>query len=667
MELQEKVERAFLPQGPLSSAAGHFLPRAGQTQMALAVARTIEQGGVLVVEAGTGVGKTFAYLVPALFSGERVLLSTATKTLQDQLFRRDLPSLATALGLPLRTALLKGRGNYICLHRLEMACHSGALSDLERASRLTRIARWAARTVSGDLAELPELDDQSDLIPDITSTRENCLGGQCPKLQACHVILARRDALEADVIVINHHLFFADLTVREAGMAELLPAVKVVIFDEAHQLNETGVQFLGHQLSTGQMQDFARDLISVGSQRARGFADWEGLGEAVFGAADALRSRLSRGGSSGLRLGWTDDSSEGRAVKLSLVEVANAFSQCAGVLGTLHELTPELVRLHERSLEILQRCEAFALDCEPGEVRWIDLGAQVKLVQAPLDIATAVQARMLNPDSEESLGRAWIFTSATLGADQALTRFTEPCGLSLATILKVESPFDYASQASVYVPRHLALPSHADHSAQVASFACAAARTLSGRTLVLTTTLRAMRRIGELLRRELAGANVEVLVQGELPKRQLMERFRSVDGAQPGRFILVASASFWEGIDVPGHALQLVIIDKLPFPPPNDPLVDARSQRLQSEGRSAFRDYLLPEACLALKQGAGRLIRRETDRGILVVCDTRLVTKGYGRRIMAALPLMRQIGTEDEFQLALDLLTRASTMASIPS
>jgi ATP-dependent DNA helicase DinG len=665
MDLRQKIFDVFLPDGALANAAEHFLPRAGQTSMALAVARTIEHGGALVVEAGTGVGKTFAYLVPALLSGERVLLSTATKTLQDQLFGRDLPRLVQALGLPVRMALLKGRSSYLCLHRLEMARHSENLADRAMVAGLARIERWSTLTVSGDLAEMPELDEQSVLIPHVTSTRENCLGAQCSKYGVCHVNLARREALAADVVVINHHLFFADLAVRESGVAELLPTVRVVVFDEAHQLNEIGVQFLGLQLSTGQMLDFARDMLAAGRLFARGFADWQGLASAVEVVANAFQHGVGKTWPHGSRLRWIDDSSEAKSLRKSLEEAHRVFDRCICSLDALSDLAPDLIRLRERALELGRRAEIFSADHEPGVVRWIDVGVQVRLVQAPLDIAYTVQSRLLNLGRDESDRRAWIFTSATLGSDQALSWFTEPCGLTQATILKVESPFDYASQASVFVPRDLVLPNDPDHSAQVARFASAAARRLGGRTLLLTTTLRALRVIGDALQREFKGSEIEVLVQGEMPKRVLMERFRRADGRDRNGFILVASASFWEGVDIPGNALQLLIIDKLPFPPPTDPLVEARSRRMEEAGRSAFSDYLLPEASVALNQGAGRLIRRETDHGILAICDTRLVTKGYGRRLMSALPPMRRLQTDAEFWSALESLTRASTTAVI--
>jgi ATP-dependent DNA helicase DinG len=370
----------------------------------------------------------------------------------------------------------------------------------------------------------------------------------------------------------------------------------------------------------------------------------------------------------GARLRWTAEAPEQVGASdwaAALSELHAGCAEVAGALDTVSEIAPDFVRLAERAHELGRRAERFAGPCEAGAVRWVDAGAQLRLVESPLDIAQAVQEKLLRSGQEENSNRAWVFTSATLGDDARLSWFTEPCGLTQAEVLRVESPFDYASQAAVYVPRQLPKPNDPSHSAGVAAVAADAASRVGGRTMVLTTTLRALRAIGEDLQRRFEGSSeVEVLVQGQWPKRRLIERFR--EGASQGRpgCMLVASASFWEGIDVPGDALQVVIIDKLPFPPPNDPLVEARAQRLESQGRSAFNDYFVPEAAVALKQGAGRLIRRESDHGVLVVCDTRLATMGYGRRLLAALPPMRVLKSNEEFLEALAGLapaTRSST------
>ncbi len=661
MSLLERVHAAFAPGGVLPQAAPHFLPRAGQTEMSLAIARTIASGGALVVEAGTGVGKTFAYLVPALLSGERTLLSTATKTLQDQLFGRDLPQLVQALGLPTRVALLKGRANYLCTQRLSAARYHPLGADRATQATLAKIERWGQTTVTGDLAELSGLDERSPVIPLVTSTRDNCLGSQCPDFKTCHVNAARRVAMAADVVVINHHLFFADLAVRESGVAELLPNAKVVVFDEAHQMNETGVQFLGTQWSTAQCIDFSRDLLAGGLQQARGMLDWQALASTLERSARDLR--LVVGPGSGSRLQWRERVPDGvspqewdtavAAVMAALVAV------CTGI-EPLRASAPELDRLAERAQGLRERLQQFEKSGPADTVRWLDVGMQLRLVESPLDIAEAVRTRMLDAEDGPPSGRAWVFTSATLGTDDRLGWFTEPCGLSAAETLRVGSPFDYPRQAGLYVPRDMPRPADPAHSVHVAALVREAAGVLGGRTMVLTTSLRALRAIGEGLQAQ-PPAGVEVLVQGQSPKRELIERFRA--GAMPGQpgRVLVASVSFWEGVDVPGEALQLVVIDKLPFPPPNEPLVQARAERLEQAGRSAFNEHHLPEAAIALKQGAGRLIRSETDEGLLVIADNRLLTLGYGRKLLQALPPMRQLSSAAEFRQALAGLTRTST------
>ncbi len=666
MDLPELVEEAFAPGGVLSRTVQQFRPRSGQVEMARAIAQTMNSGGALVVEAGTGVGKTYSYLVPALLSGMRVLLSTATKTLQDQLFGRDLPQLVKALGLPVRTALLKGRASYLCLHRMELARQDAALSDRVLARSLAKIEQWSHGTRSGDLAELAGLDERSPILPLVTSTRDNCLGTPCPQFRACHVNQARREALAADVVVINHHLFFADLTVRESGMAELLPTVQTVVFDEAHQLNETGLQFLGRQLSTGQVIDCAHDLLAAGLAQARGLGDWQLHAATLDRAARDLRMLVGRM-PAGTRLRWANEAPDQISVQAWLEALQILQTACVHASQALEpvvELGPDFERLSERLGKIQSHAESFLQARDPATVRWLDVGAQLRMIESPLDIAEAVKAKLLKSDSAETDRRSWIFTSATLGDEPSLRWFTEPCGLGEARILRVQSPFDYERQAAVFVPRGLVKPSDPNHSLQVAELVARLAATLGGRTLVLTTTLRALRAISDDLQRRFQNSGaIEVLVQGQGPKRELMDRLRNaVDAGGPG-CVLVASASFWEGIDIPGDALQMVVIDKLPFPPPHDPLVEARAGRLEAMGRSAFNDYYIPEAAVALKQGAGRLVRRESDRGVLLLCDSRLTSMGYGRRLLAALPPMRMIANESELVELLQEFTRTSTTA----
>ncbi|NBQ88152.1 MAG: ATP-dependent DNA helicase, partial [Betaproteobacteria bacterium] len=571
-----------------------------------------------------------------------------------------------------------------CQQRLELARSEAALPDRASVAALARVERWALTTRTGDLAEVTGLDERSPVIPWITSTRDNCLGSDCPQFRACHVNQARREALAADVVVINHHLFFADLAVRESGMAELLPSVRVVIFDEAHQLNEIGVQFLGVQVGSSQLLDLTRDMLAAGLQSARGLQPWQALAADIERGVRELRLAAGhtelRGGAS-VRLRWVDAvPEEVQALRWqdAMNMLADALAAAAGALSTVSELSPDFVRLQARCTAMRDAVTDFGTQVKPDRVRWLDLAQQWRMVESPLDIADTVRERLLRaevdtaatkadaeaPPTAVARPRAWIFTSATLGDDPSLRWFTEPCGLQDATILRVDSPFDYAQQAALYVPQPFARPSDPGHTDAVARLALRGALQLQGRTMVLTTTLRALRGIGDWLARELDG-QLDVLVQGQWPKRRLIERFR--EGSSHGQrgCVLVASASFWEGVDVPGEALQLVIIDKLPFPPPHDPLVQARSNRLEQQGRSAFGDYSVPEAAVALKQGAGRLIRSETDRGVLVVCDPRLATMAYGRRLLAALPSMRRIQTPQDFDAALAALvpTRTSTTA----
>jgi ATP-dependent DNA helicase DinG len=700
--LLQKVADTLSGHGALAQAVPGFQPREGQTEMAMAVTQTLEQGGQLVVEAGTGVGKTYAYLVPVLLSGQRALVSTATKALQDQLFSRDIPRLIEVLGLPVRVALLKGRSNYLCLHRMAQARHSAQGTQPGAQRVLAKIETWSQTTRTGDMAELTGLDEGSAWWPLVTSTRDNCLGSSCPSYRACHVNLARKEAMASDVVVINHHLFFADVAVRESGVAELLPTVRVTVFDEAHQLNEIGVNFLGKQLSTVQLLELSRDVLTTGLQLARGLVDWHTLTAGLEKSARDLRlaAGMHRGS---VRLRWTQRCPEGLELAdwtVALQKLQHALDQMQAGLEMVIELAPDFQRLLERSRDLIQKAALFANAPDPEGVRWAEVSAQLRLVESPLDIAQTFAAltrtassapthasdALEDPDSLQALmagdprcaadmapgtanglgQRAWVFTSATLGDEPSLRWFTEPCGLTSAQVMQVTSPFDYAQQAALYVPEHLPKPADPGHAGHVAQLVVEAVQLLGGRTLVLTTTLNAMRAIGEYLQARLdPAAHVEVLVQGQSPKRRLMERFREGGGEGRAGCVLVASATFWEGFDVPGEALQLVVIDKLPFPPPGDPLFEARSQRITREGGRAFADHALPEAAVALKQGAGRLIRSETDRGVLVVCDTRLASMPYGRRLLKGLPPMRRLSGHAEFLATLCQFTTDATSSKI--
>ena len=639
---------ALGPGGALAQADPGFVEREPQLRLADAMAHAIADRATLVAEAGTGVGKTFAYLVPLLLSGKRALVSTATKSLQDQLFLRDLPRLREALRLPLRIALLKGRSSYLCIHRLAQARESGSLPDRFAVRALARVETWAQATQTGDLSEVDGLDDRSPVIPMVTSTRDNCLGQDCPNFRECFVVKARREAMAADLVVVNHHLFFADLSLRDSGVAELLPTVDAAVFDEAHQLVETGLQFLGTLLSTHLVLDFGRDLLAAGLTHARGLADWQGLAGDLDHAARELRLACAgplRDVKGVMKLRW-DERAPLPAFQLALTSLATAAHAARDAALGVEASAPDFTRLADRGRNLAQLTQAFAVPAASDRVRWIDLGPRdARLVESPLHI------RDLFTEQRAAAARAWIFTSATLGSDDALSWFSEAAALEDARKLRVGSPFDYAAHARTWVPPRFPKPNEPGHPAAVGALAARLAARLGGRTFVLTTTLRVLPLIAEALTEAASdqGVSLHVLVQGTHPKRTLLQRFLDTP-----RSVLIGSASFWEGIDVPGEALQCVIIDKLPFPPPNDPLVQARSKDLEQRGRDPFNDYFVSEAAISLKQGAGRLIRSETDLGLLVITDPRLRQMPYGRKLRAALPAMGTLDTEADALAWLD-------------
>jgi ATP-dependent DNA helicase DinG len=664
-DLEARTLDFFAPDGPLAQRHPGYQGREGQQAMACAVARAIAARQALVVEAGTGVGKTYAYLAAALASGRRTVVSTATKALQDQLFERDLPEVTAALGMPLRAALLKGRSSYLCRHRLAQAWQRLPGHDRHLASLLGGVVTWARGTATGDLAEVPGLEDRADLVALVTSTRDNCLGARCPEFEGCHLHRARRDALAADVVVVNHHLFFADHEVRASGMAELLPTAEVVVFDEAHRLLDTGVQFLGESLSGAQLLDLGRDAQVFGLHEARGLQDWPGLAQGLAQAVEAYRLSLGPMPAGGGRRDWSEPVPAGAdapAWQHAHEAVALALDQLCGALDAVDGHGLELRRLGERAAELAQRWRDLADTQGDACARWIEVGSGLRLVKAPLELSRAFGQGVVGQTASD--GKSWIFTSATLGSDDTLSWFCAPLGLEQLTTLRVASPFDYARQAALYVPRDLPLPGLPGHSTALARAVWPWVLRLGGRTLVLTTTLKALTSVAaelaDLSERDLGP---EVLAQGQAPKRELLQRFRRAGERGHGQgAVLVASASFWEGVDLAGDCLQLLVIDKLPFPPPDDPWVQARCRAIEQSGERPFARYFLPEAAVALRQGAGRLIRSEIDQGLLVVGDVRLHTMGYGRRLWTALPPMRRLETEDEVGVWLDeLVTTAST------
>ena len=640
-----KVDLApiFGEDGVLAKAVEGFKHRPQQVEFAGAVLEAIETGGVLIAEAGTGTGKTFAYLVPALLAGGRVIVSTGTKTLQDQLFHRDLPRVRAALGVPVDTALLKGRANYVCLHHLEAAAQLGTFAAREEGAHIHKIRSFAARTMTGDKSECADVPESSAAWAQATSTRENCLGSACRHYQECFVMKARKRAAEADLIVVNHHLFFADVALRDEGAADLLPAANTVIFDEAHHLPDLARLFFGQSVSTSQLVELARDVRLAEAQHAREGTD---LGDAAADMERAARDvRLALGNAAGrTALAAIRDR---KAFDASVGELARELAALAGKLEAQEERAEEIRNCRMRAAEYLARIEQWReADARPREedaygepagadvVRWIEAYPQsAVLYMTPLDVARIFHGQM------EGAGRAWIFTSATLSVNGDFSHYQKEMGLSEAHTRSWPSPFDFDRQALLYVPEGLPDPNTEGYVAAVIDAAWPVVRASGGHAFLLFTSLRAMDRGYERLAAKVKAEGLDwpLLLQGTGSKNELLERFRRSPNA-----VLVASQSFWEGVDVKGEQLSVVVIDRLPFNPPDDPVLAACIERINRAGGNAFMDYQVPRAVIALKQGAGRLIRDETDRGALVICDPRLVEKPYGKRIWRALPPFRR-------------------------
>ncbi len=631
----QDLPRIFSEDGPLARAIPGYRPRAQQVDMAGRIATAIHDCKALVAEAGTGTGKTFAYLVPALLAGGKVIVSTGTKTLQDQLFNRDLPTVRDALGVPATIALLKGRGNYVCPYHLERALAEGRFARREEAEHIRTIARFAKTTHTGDKAQLSAVPEDSGAWAQATSTRDNCLGQDCPQYKQCFVIAARREAMTADVVVVNHHLFFADVMLRDDGLGELLPACNTVIFDEAHQLPEVASLFFGEAVSTAQVLDLARDTRLEAIAGAKDYAPLPEACKTIEKAAKDLRLAFHREGMRLAEAQWREHPKAIEALATLELELA-AFTKH---LESQAERSEGLANCLSRTHDVVRRLQrwqqpAKAESCDETYVRWADISSHaVTLNLTPLSVANIFQRQIAGHP------RAWIFTSATLAVGKDFGHYQGELGLAEAETGLWGSPFDYDRCALLYAPPNMPDPNNPLYHEAVLEAAWPAIVAAGGRTFVLCTSLRAMRRIHELLKERLERHALELplLLQGEGSKSELLERFRFL-----GNAILVASQSFWEGVDVRGEALSLVVIDKLPFAPPDDPVLSARIDHLKRQGRNAFFEYQLPRAVISMKQGAGRLIRDETDRGVLMVCDPRLTAKPYGRRIWQSLPPMRR-------------------------
>ena len=601
--------------------------------MAQRIAAAIAGNLALVTEAGTGTGKTFAYLAPALLSGGKVIVSTGTKTLQDQLFNRDLPTVRDALKVGATIALLKGRANSVCPYHLERAMSAGRLASREEAAHLRKIARFAERTRTGDKAECIDVPEDSGAWALATSTRENCLGQECPNVKECFVLAARQEALTADVVVVNHHLFFADVMLKDEGMGELLPACNTIIFDEAHQLPEVAGLFFGESVSTSQIIELARDTRNEAIVSTKDYPPLQEAAQALDKAARDLRLAVK---GENQRLPAARLEAEA-AFGEALQGLTNAVRELGRHLDTQAARGEGLANCLRRTQELalgIKRWSSGSADGEGDVVKWVEVYSQaMSLNLTPLDIAPIFQRQM------EGHPRAWIFASATLAVGSNFSHYCGELGLVEADTAVWGSPFDYEKNALLYSPQDMPDPNSAFYQEAVAEAAWPAIRASGGRAFVLCTSLRAMRRIRELLLEKLAseGLALPLLMQGEGSRTELLERFRFL-----GNAILVASQSFWEGVDVRGEALSLVVIDKLPFAPPDDPVLSARIDRLRAAGRNPFMEYQLPRAVISMKQGSGRLIRDESDRGVLMICDPRLTGKPYGKAIWRSLPPMRR-------------------------
>ncbi len=615
------IEAVLGPQGLLSRQLPGFSWRRQQQEMAEAVAEAMEAGERLVAEAGTGTGKTFAYLVPALLSGRKVIVSTGTRNLQDQLFQRDLPLLKEALASPVKTALLKGRANYLCRHRLENALLDPRGYRPEVARQLRQVQQWSLQTRSGDIVELTELPEDSPVWPLITSSTDNCLGSDCPQFDRCHLLEARRQAQEAEIVVINHHLLCADLSLKEEGFGELLPAADAYVIDEAHQLPEVASNFFGFSLGTRQLLELCHDTRA---EYVREAGDLPKLLEQVDHLEKAARDFRLAFGEAGQRGAWEEVAGEGD-VQRGLDYLRRELEALRGMLEAVSGRGKGLDSCRDRAAAFLDGLQRICDQPDEAEVRWFEVHSHsLRLCSTPLEVSGLFREQMSRHRA------AWIFTSATLAVGESFAHFQRQLGLEEARTARWDSPFDYPRQALWYVPRGLPEPSAPDYTEQAMAHLLPVIEASRGRAFLLFTSHRALRQAAAWLE---SRTELPLLVQGSAPKAELVARF-----VEAGNAVLLGTASFWEGVDVRGEALSLVVIDKLPFASPGDPVLKARLEAIRRQGGNPFTDYQVPQAVIALKQGAGRLIRDVTDRGVLVVCDPRLLRNNYGHTFLDAMP-----------------------------
>lgn len=611
----------FSPGGVLTGAIPGFRPREAQQQMAEAVAEVIRQGGELVAEAGTGTGKTYAYLVPALRANKKVIISTGSRALQDQLYTRDLPAIVNALKFKGKTAILKGRSNYLCLERMDQQNMSGGDLPVQALTDLVSVRGWSSQTVEGDISQCGSVAEDSSLWPLVTSTNDNCLGSDCPRYSDCFVVKARQRAMDADVVVVNHHLFLADLVVKESGFAELIPDAEVMIFDEAHQLPDIASQYFGQQVSSRQLQDLARDILIAYRTEVRDMQQLQKSADRLSQASQDFRLIL---GDPGFR-GNLRELLQRNDVSRMLVLLDDALELCYDVIKLSLGRSALLDAAFERAAQYRTRLKRISQTSEAGFSYWYECHARhFTLALTPLSVAERFREVM---DARKS---SWVFTSATLSVNGKMDHFAHRLGVNAARQLILSSPFDYQRQALLCVPRNLPENQRPGAARHMAAMLAPLIEVNRGRCFFLCTSYQMMRELAAEFRERLT---LPVLLQGETSKGQILQQF-----LEAGNALLVATSSFWEGVDVRGDALSLVIIDKLPFTSPDDPLLKARMEDARHRGLDPFEDVQLPDAVITLKQGAGRLIRDVTDRGVLVICDQRLVSRPYGGLFLNSLP-----------------------------